>query len=85
VTFAASLGVITPTTSATVDGVVTATLTSSLDLGVAVITATTGEVSGTVEVALVPLEPHTVTVQTAAASLPADGRSCHHHYRDGHG
>jgi len=75
VTFAASLGVITPTTSATVDGVVTATLTSSLDLGVAVITATTGEVSGTVEVALVPLEPHTVTVQTAAASLPADGRS----------
>ncbi|MBN2004861.1 MAG: hypothetical protein JXA21_16000 [Anaerolineae bacterium] len=57
------------------DGVVTATLIAGLQVGVATVKATAGDVTGTVDVAFMPLAPHAITVQSADATLPADGQS----------
>jgi len=75
ITFTASSGTITPVTTLTVGGVATAVLTSGLDVGQAVITATNGEMTGVVTIALVPNTPDAITLVAEQTTLPADGQS----------
>ncbi|MBN2006529.1 MAG: VWA domain-containing protein [Anaerolineae bacterium] len=75
VTFTTTLGEIAPAVAATGGGVATATLTAGLDVGVATVSATTGDVTGTVDVTFVAPPPYTVTVQAQPTALPANGRA----------
>lgn len=75
VTFAASLGTITPTLTWTKDGRAQATLHSSTLLGDSVVQAQSGMAAGTTSVAFIPGPPYAVTVTAEPVLLVANGTS----------
>jgi adhesin/invasin len=83
VTFTTSLGMLSASTGTVSlspgelasDGIVTTLLTSSLDVGIATVTATAEGAVGEVQVPFVPLDVHTITIQITPSTLPADGHS----------
>ena len=75
VAFTTTLGVITPTLSATSQGVVTATLTSETRVGRAIVTARVDSLAETTAVDVLAGPPFTLTVGAHPTSLLADGDS----------
>ncbi len=75
VSFATSLGTITPAQGSTVDGRVSTTLYADGRVGLASLLAWSGDVTGTAAVQVVPDAPAVITVTTAPPFLPADGVS----------
>jgi adhesin/invasin len=76
VTFATSLGMISPPTATTISGLALATLTSGTRTGTAIVTATVDSRVGTTNVTFTtPYPPYTVTVTAYPTQIPADGVS----------
>jgi|GEM_PF-1746912 len=75
VTFTASMGEIVPLTGTTVNGRVTAIYTAGLQAGPVILTATTGALSTTAELLLLPLPPAEMTLGVCPSVLQADGQS----------
>ena len=75
VNFATTLGSIAPPARLTSGAVATATLTSSTELGTAIVTATAGSFGGSASVDFVPGPPTTISVTAVPTSVVADGSS----------
>jgi uncharacterized repeat protein (TIGR01451 family) len=74
VSFTTSMGDVAPASATTVNGVATATLSSTI-AGVAVVTATVGSVSTTVEVTFTAGAPANVTLVAVPSTLPVGNLS----------
>jgi parallel beta-helix repeat protein len=74
VSFMASLGNLVPATATTVGGVATATLSSTVS-GVAMVTATVGNLSATIPVTFIPGAPFTLTLTAVPDTLSVDASS----------
>jgi parallel beta-helix repeat protein len=74
VSFTASLGNLVPATATTVGGVATATLSSTVS-GVAMVTATVGNLSATIPVTFIPGAPFTLTLTAVPDTLSVDASS----------
>ncbi len=75
VSFAASGGTVAPTSGTTTDGVATATFTPGLSPGFALVTATIGESSESLAIALLPMEPASIELAALPPVLAANGIS----------
>jgi hypothetical protein len=75
VSFSTSLGSVNPSSGFTINGLVTATLTSSAATGIADVQATADSLSQVVSVEIVPPEAHSLTLSAADNILPPDGTS----------
>ncbi len=72
VEWSTTLGTLEPERSVTVDGQATAVLTSGTELGIAVVRATAGGVSGRLEISFVAGPPAGLALEVAPASIPAN-------------
>ncbi|MBN1872648.1 MAG: VWA domain-containing protein [Anaerolineae bacterium] len=75
VTFTASQGAFVPNAGTTVSGIVTTTFTAGLRPGTAILTATTGAMTGVLKLPLAALIPPTLTLTAVPATLPADAHA----------
>jgi hypothetical protein len=75
VNFATTLGSVAPPARFTTGAVATATLTSSTEVGTAIVTATAGSVANSVLVDFIPGPPTNVAVTAVPGAIVADGSS----------
>lgn len=75
VTFQTSLGTIAPASGSTIDGLVTATLTSGAAAGTADVTVAAGGASAAIGVEMSAVQAYAVTLQSSVDVLPPDGTS----------
>jgi len=75
VNFSTSAGTLSAAISTTVNGIATATLTSSATVGTAIVTVTAGGVLGTTTVNFIPGAPNIINLTATPNNLSADGAS----------
>ena len=75
VTLSTTAGVITPTVASTVDGEVTAILTSPTQVGSATVFAQAGKLKDSIVIGFLPGPPAVLLLEATPTELPADGAS----------